>query len=78
MSHAHKQLIQRLFGPGAVLSGSMGSRLGHGSVTISIGGVVCGRGRTMAVAIRSAQRTLMAIGRRQRRSTVRQAAMTAR
>ena len=63
MDDEHHRLISRLFGHTAVLGGSMGSALGPGELRIVVGGVVCGRGPTLADVIREASKALAVVVR---------------
>ncbi len=59
MELRHEQselMIQRLFGSGASLSGSIGSRRHPGVLTIAVDGKPWGSGRTLETAIGEASR----------------------
>ena len=58
MNEQHRQLITRLFGPGAVLGGDWG-----GELRILVDGIICGRGRTLADAIAAATAALSVVAR---------------
>ncbi len=65
MSHEHRQLILRLLGSTATIGGSMASGLAPGRLEIRIGGVIVGRGRSLAVAIQEAATVLSVVVRLQ-------------
>jgi len=53
--------VKRMFGPGAELTGSMGSSVAPGTLEILVSGRVVGTGATFQDALRDAQATLSCV-----------------
>lgn len=63
ISERHAEMISRLFGPGAVLAGTVGTVDRPGQLEIRVNGVTAGRGPTLAVAIAAASAALSVVAR---------------